>query len=150
MLISTNATAKIGVYRALGGEAPLGFPRGEAVAQIGYSEPIWVTEEECGQKCKAFLVTLGFLQVCNSRHSSSDLAIARPPCALRSALSAALTVHRTVIHSRRLRFAYPGGRWPEGPDEGRLRGLLPPSSVKNQRFLTASPWGEAFGRIDKL
>ena len=27
----------------------LGFPRGEAVAKIGSSEPILVTEEECGQ-----------------------------------------------------------------------------------------------------
>ena len=31
-------------------EGRLGFPRGEAVAQIGSSEPIWVTDEECGQK----------------------------------------------------------------------------------------------------
>ena len=30
-------------------------------------------------------------------------------CALRSTRSAALTVHRTVIHYRRLRFAYLGG-----------------------------------------
>ena len=31
-------------------EGRLGFPRGEAVVQIGSSEPIWVTDEECGQK----------------------------------------------------------------------------------------------------
>ena len=27
-----------------------GFPRGEAVATIGFSEPIVVTDEECGQE----------------------------------------------------------------------------------------------------
>ena len=32
-------------------------------------------------------------------------------CTLRSARSAALTAHRAVIHYRRLRFAYPGGRY---------------------------------------
>ena len=48
-----------------------------------------------------------------------------------------------------------GGRWqPEGlTDEGRQRKIyhqrqknrhFRPSSVKNQRFLPASPWGEAF------
>ena len=33
-----------------GAVAPNGFPRGEAVAKIGSSEPILVTDEESGQK----------------------------------------------------------------------------------------------------
>ena len=36
---------------------------------------------------------------------------ARPPCALRSTRSAALTARWAVIHYRRLRFAYPGRRY---------------------------------------
>ena len=44
----------IPVYRAVaiefGGAAAFRFPRGEAVTKIGPSQPILVTEEECGHK----------------------------------------------------------------------------------------------------
>ena len=39
----------------------------------------------------------------------SEVPIFATACALRSTRLAALTVHRTVIHYRQLRFAYPGG-----------------------------------------
>ena len=34
------------LIKGLRPQGALGFPRGEAVAQIGSSEPIWVTDEE--------------------------------------------------------------------------------------------------------
>ena len=37
------------LIKGLRPQGALGFPRGEAVAQIGSSEPIWVTDEECGK-----------------------------------------------------------------------------------------------------
>ena len=42
------------LIKGLRPQGALGFPRGEAVAQIGSSEPIWVTDEECGKY--AFLI----------------------------------------------------------------------------------------------
>jgi len=42
--------------------APKGFPRGEAVTKSGSSQPILVTEEECGRK----------LQMVVSVRTSSD------------------------------------------------------------------------------
>ena len=37
------------LIKGLRPQGALGFPRGEAVAQIGSSEPIWVTDEDCGR-----------------------------------------------------------------------------------------------------
>ena len=37
------------LIKGLRPQVALGFPRGEAVTQIGSSEPIWVTDEECGK-----------------------------------------------------------------------------------------------------
>ena len=48
-----------------------GFPRGEAVAEIGSSEPISVTDEECGQ------LSYGFASV-RSSSRSLDIAIPHP------------------------------------------------------------------------
>jgi hypothetical protein len=39
----------------------LGFPRGEAVAKIGSSQPILVTDEECGRKAYDFCVVADLL-----------------------------------------------------------------------------------------
>ena len=48
-----------------------GFPRGEAVTEIGPSQPISVTDEECGQE------SYGFLFVWTSS-GSFDIAIPHP------------------------------------------------------------------------
>jgi hypothetical protein len=37
------------------------FPRGEAVAKIGSSQPILVTDEECGRKAYDFCVVADLL-----------------------------------------------------------------------------------------
>ena len=58
--------------RPIGTTAPAGrqgFPRGEAVTKIGSSEPILVTDEECGRKSHVFSFV---------RTSSGSLDIAVP------------------------------------------------------------------------
>ena len=49
MKLSTKKNFRL-LKKRSGAAAPNGFPRGEAVAKIGTSEPILVTDEESGQK----------------------------------------------------------------------------------------------------
>ena len=50
-----------------------------------------------------------------------------------------IVIYRTVGKAFSLR-----RRWPEGPDVVVCEAAFSPTSVKNQRFLPASPQGEAF------
>jgi len=82
------------VKKPSGAAAPNSFPRGEAVAKIGSSEPILVTDEECGQKSnwryirqtysqaetESLVEVFGFpVTVAYPPHSSSVTAYAVPP-----------------------------------------------------------------------
>ena len=144
---------QISVYRSVGignmshlrcdsGRRPQTLPPGGSCQESALRNR-FLTEEECGKKTNCIVDVSGlgsgnaFRGLCRIPHVRLPPAFLFRPrcrsatCALRSARSAALTVHRTVIHYRRLRFAYPGGRYAPSA----LKGAINP----NLAYTKSSP-----------